>query len=134
MLFVKFLMVCLGVFYCFQVYRSLSADRRQGWVVRSIGFTHPLFFYPAVFNDAFAGLSFIWLGFCVQNFLYGRITIMLIAHMVFTLGILCRFTDEEDRNWYWVGMPFCLLLGSYFYYLGLVEGVSFVDILDMIAD
>lgn len=128
----KFFAFCLGIMYCFFAGRAIRSEERPAWVFRRIDSTRPLHFFPVVLHDAFAGLAFVWLAFFVPSYVYGRIITLWAAHLIVTMGILLRFRNEEGQSFAWIGTPFCLLLGWYFYYLALISGVALSDVFDFL--
>ncbi len=124
--------VSVGLVYCILAARHFLAEERLTLVFRKVDSTKPLHFFTMVLHDAFAGLAFIWLGFFATNYIYGRIVTLWAAHLVVSMAVLLRFRGEDGTSYAWLGTPFFLVLGWYFYYLAIVEGVSIGTIFDII--
>ncbi len=124
--------VMVGFVYCVLAGLSLHREERFALVFRNIDITRPLQFFPLMLHDAFAGLLYIWIGFFAENYIYGRIVTLWAAHLVVSMSLLLRFRGEDGQNFAWIGMPFCLLIGSYFYYLAIIEGVAIGDVFDLL--
>ena len=124
--------IMAGFVYCVLAGLAVYREERASLVFRKIDITRPLQFFPLVLHDAFAGLLYIWLGFFVNNYIYGRIVTLWAAHLVFSMAFLLRFRGEEGDNYAWVGMPLCIVIGGYLYYLAIIEGVAIVDVFDFL--
>ena len=128
----RFVCLIFGLVYCYYAGLAFKREERQGWLFRHMDSTQPLYFFPLVLHDAFAGLAFVWLSVFNQSYFYGRSITLWVAHIVVTGAVTGRFRDEEGRSWKWLGTPFVLVLGWYLYYLALVTGVALSEVWDFL--
>jgi hypothetical protein len=132
----KFLAAVLGLLYLYFVVETFSGHVRNGWVFRSVTSKKRGLYFFLVGQDFAVALIFLWIAFFQTSYLYGRTTMLRLAHLAMTSVFLGDFqsTDDEGnpQNWGCFAKPLFFILSIYWYYLVLVSGVSLVDIFDAI--
>ncbi|GAB4284772.1 MAG: hypothetical protein Kow0029_31430 [Candidatus Rifleibacteriota bacterium] len=138
MLFGKFIAAFFGLLYLYFVVEAFSGHVRNGWFFKSVSPTNKLLYNFTVLHDLLAGLLFLWIALTQVSFLFGRTIMLWLAHLAISAVALGKFDSEDDEgnptNYGCIARPVLLVLGLYWYYLAVLEGISMLDVFETIVD
>jgi hypothetical protein len=134
----KILAGVFGLLFIYFFIESVTSHVRQGWAFDSLESKRFKLFALINLQDLFLGLVFLWIAIFQTSYIYGRMAILWCAHMAVLYACLGEFVAENDSgkpmNVGCIGRPIVIALAIYFYYLGLIQGISLVEIFELILD